>query len=43
MSVIQGNIHKYLGMNLDYTVSGIARISVLKYIDEIMTEFEKMT
>ena len=29
ISVRQGKIQKYLGMTLDYTVSGIARISML--------------
>ena len=29
MSVSRGKIHKYLGMTLDYAVSGIARISML--------------
>ena len=42
MSLILGKIHKYLVMNLDYTVSGIARISTLDYIDDILTAFEKM-
>ena len=42
MSVSRGKIHKYLGMNLDYTVSEIAIISMLNYIDEILTEFNKM-
>ena len=42
MSVSQGNIHKYIGTNLDYMVSGIARISMLEYIDDIMTAFNKM-
>ena len=41
MSVIRVNIHKYLGMNLDYTFSGIVRISVLEYIDKILTAFDK--
>ena len=43
MSVSRGKIHKYLGMNLDYTVSEIARISILEYIYEILTEFDKWT
>ena len=42
MSVIRGKIHKYLGNNLAYTVSGTSRISMLDYIDEILTTFEKM-
>ena len=42
MSVSRGKIQKYLGMTLDYTVSEIAIISMLNYIDEILTEFNKM-
>ena len=42
MSVRGGNIHKYLGMTLDYTVSVISIISMLEYIDEILTEFDKI-
>ena len=38
----QGKIQKYLGMTLDYTVSGISRISILDYIDEILAVFNKM-
>ena len=34
--------HKYLGMTLDYTVSGISRTSMLEYIDDILTSFNKM-
>ena len=33
MSVSRSKIQKYLGMTVDYTVSGIARISMLGYID----------
>ena len=40
--MIRGKIHKYLGMTLDYKVSGIARISMLEYIYEILTAFDKM-
>ena len=42
MSVSQGNIHKYLGMTLDYTFSGISRINMLEYIDKILTAFDKI-
>ena len=37
----RGNIHKYLGMNLYYTVIGTPRISMLKYSDDILNEFDK--
>ena len=38
----RGKIQKYLGMTLDYTVIGIARISMLNYIYEILNALEKM-
>ena len=42
MPVSRGNIQKYHGMNMGYTVSEIARTSILEYIDEMLTEFDKM-
>ena len=42
MPVSRSKIHKYLGMTVDYTVSGIARISMLEYIGELLTVFDKM-
>ena len=41
LSVSRGKIYKYLGMTLDYKVSGIFRISLLEYIDEILNKFDK--
>ena len=43
ISVIQGKIHRYLGMTLDYTANGISRICMMEYIDEILTAFKKWT
>ena len=42
MSASRGKIQKYLGMNIDYTVSGISRISMMDYIDDILTSFDKI-
>ena len=42
MAVSRCKIHKYLGMTVDYTISEIYRTSMLEYIDEILTAFEKM-
>ena len=42
MSVGRVKIHKYLVMTLDYTVSEIARIIILEYIDEMLTALDKM-
>jgi hypothetical protein len=39
--VSRGNIHKYLGMNLDYTVRGQVKITMFDYINEIITAFDK--
>ena len=41
MSVIQGKVHKHLGMILDYSVCGQARITVFSYIEDILTNFYK--
>jgi hypothetical protein len=41
MKVIRGKIHKYLGMTLDYTVCGQVKITMLDYVDEILTAFYK--
>jgi hypothetical protein len=41
MTVRRGQIHKYLGMTLDYTVRGQVKITMSDYGDEIMTAFDK--
>jgi hypothetical protein len=41
MTVSRGKIHKYLGMNLDYTVRCQVKITMFDYIDEILTAFDK--
>ena len=41
MTVSRGRIHKYLGMTLDYTVRGQVKITMIDYIDEILTAFDK--
>jgi hypothetical protein len=41
MTVSRGNIHKYLGMTLDYTVCGQVKITMFDYVDEILTAFDK--
>jgi hypothetical protein len=41
MTVIRGKIHKYLGMNLDYTVRGQVKITMFNYVDEILAAFYK--
>ena len=41
MSVSQGKVHEYLGMNLYYTVRDQVRITMFSYIEEIITVFDK--
>jgi hypothetical protein len=40
MTVSRGKIYKYLGMTLDYTVCGQVKITMLDYVDEILTAFD---
>jgi hypothetical protein len=42
MAVSRGNIHKYLGMILDYTVRGQVKITMFDYVDEILTAFDEV-
>ena len=37
----RGKIHKYLGMTLDYTVSGQVKIIMIEYLRKILAAFEK--
>jgi hypothetical protein len=41
MVVSRGKVHKYLGMDLDYTVRGQVKISMFDYVDKILTAFDK--
>jgi hypothetical protein len=41
MMVSRGNIHKYLGTTLYYTVRGQVKITMFDYVDEILTAFDK--
>ena len=40
MSVIRGKVHEYLGMTIYYTVHGKVRITMLSYIEYIITAFK---
>jgi hypothetical protein len=42
MVVSCGMRHKYLGMNLDYTTIGQVKITMLDYIQEILTAFDEI-
>ena len=39
--MIRGKVYEYLGMTLDYTVCGQVRITMLSYIEGIISAFEK--
>ena len=41
MSVRRGKVNEYAGMNLDYTVRGVLRITMMSYIVEIINAFDK--
>jgi hypothetical protein len=41
MAVSRGKVHKYLGMTLDYTVRGQVKITMIDYVEEIVTTFDK--
>jgi len=44
MSVTRGKVHKYLGMDLDYTGDKCVKISMIKYVDKVIKDFpEKVT
>ncbi len=36
MKVVQGKVHKYLGMTLDFATSKIVKVTMLEYVDEIV-------
>lgn len=38
LSVTRGRVHDYLGMRLDFTEVGVARIDMTKYVEEILSE-----
>ena len=41
MQVNRVKVHKYLGVTLYYTIFGQVKITMLKYIDEILDTFDK--
>ena len=41
MAVSRGNLHVYLGMNLDYRIRGCVNITMFDYIEEIITAFDR--
>ena len=41
MNVAQGKVHKYLGMMLDFATSKTVKVTMLKYVDEIIGSWDK--
>jgi hypothetical protein len=41
MKVARGKVHKYLGMMLDFATSKIVKVTMLKYVDEIIGSWDK--
>ena len=41
MKVSRGEAHKYLGMTLDYTVRGQVQITMIDFLDKVLTAFDK--
>ncbi len=42
MKVARGKVHKYLGMTLDLATSKTVKVTMLKYIDEIIGSWDKL-
>jgi hypothetical protein len=42
MTVSRGKVHTYLGKTLDYTICGQVKITMIGYVDEILTAFNKV-
>ena len=40
-TVSRGKVHKYLGMTLDYTFRGQVQITMIDFLDEVLTAFDK--
>ena len=43
MKVSRGNIHKYLGMTLDFTTKGQIKILLIDYIKEVIETWDKVS
>ena len=42
MAMSRGKVHEYLGMTLDYTKCGQVKVTMYKYLNKIMTAFDKV-
>jgi hypothetical protein len=41
MKVARGKVHKYLGMTLDFRTPKLVKVTMLKYVDEIIQSWDK--
>ena len=41
MTVKRGKVHEYLRMRIDYSESGQAKVTMLNYVEVILTAFAK--
>ena len=41
MAVSRGKFQKYLGMTLDYTICGQVQITMIDFLDKVLTAFYK--
>ena len=41
MTVSRGKVHKYLGMTLDYIVRGQVQITMIDFLNKVLTDFNK--
>jgi hypothetical protein len=39
ITVNRGNVHDYLGMDMDYSTDGVVRLSMVKHLEKIFTDF----
>ena len=42
ISIHRGKVHDYLGMDLDYSNNGMVKISMIKYIKKILSQFPEV-
>ena len=41
MTAKRGKVHEYLGMTINYSEPGQAKVTMLNYVEEILTDFDK--
>jgi hypothetical protein len=43
MKVARGKVHKYLGMKLDFTTTGVVIVTMIEYVDDVIKAWEEAT